>query len=65
MTAQKTFNKTQIKSMISGYTNKNMSLAALASKFGTSISTVRRVLTQNGVTIRPRGRIAGVSPAKA
>ena len=44
-----------VRSMVSKY-NKGAGLVALAEEFGISLPVVRRVLAENGVTIRGRGR---------
>lgn len=49
------FRKSQVDSMVKKY-NAGAGLAALAEKYEVSLGVVRRVLTENGVTIRGRGR---------
>ena len=56
MPAMITLNKTKTKKMTSQYIRKGMSLQSIANEWGFSIATVRRLLTDAGVTIRPRGR---------
>jgi len=51
-------NKTETKRLIKQYTKQRMGLVALAEEWGYSVPTIRRLLVDAGVTIRPRGRPA-------
>jgi len=50
----------QVRSIVSKY-NKNVGLVALATEFGHSVPVIRRVLEENDVTIRGRGRPVAVA----
>jgi len=51
-------NKKTVRTIVSGYNRKRrpLGLAALAEKVGVSIPVVRRILVDEGVTVRGRGR---------
>lgn len=50
-----TLNANQTKSLVSKY-NKGAGLVALVGEFEVSLPVIRRVLVENGVKIRKRGR---------
>lgn len=55
MPAAYEFTSSQVNSMIRRYNNGEV-MQALAEHYGVSIPVVRRILAENNVTIRPRGR---------
>lgn len=50
------FTKSEVKQIVRLYTKKKLSLGAVADTMAVSTPTIRRILTDNKVTIRPRGR---------
>lgn len=59
MAAQYEFTNAQVRSIVNGYTKKNQGLATLAEEWQVSISVIRRLLEEQGVTLRGRGRPVG------
>lgn len=55
MTALIEFDRTNTAYVIREYT-KGFSMTVIAEEFGVSVTTIRRVLLDADVTIRPRGR---------
>lgn len=54
----------KIRRLVDGYENGFKSMGILAKVFGTTQASVRAALVANGVKIRGRGRVKGVSPAR-
>jgi hypothetical protein len=54
---------TKVAKLVDGYT-AGKSMGILAAIFGTTQASVRKALVANGVKIRGRGRVKGVSPAR-
>jgi lambda repressor-like predicted transcriptional regulator len=56
MPAKITFNDDEITYIIDAYVDAGWTLADLAEEFGVSGNTIRTVLIENDIEIRPRGR---------
>ena len=56
-----------VRSIVGGYTRKRqpLGLVALAEQINVSIPVIRRVLVENGVAVRGRGRPVARKAAKA
>lgn len=52
------FEASDLKQLVKEY-NSGETLASLSENWGYALSTIRRLLIQGGVTIRPRGRRKG------
>lgn len=50
------FTATETKKIVNLYTKKRQTLNTIAATFGVGYTTIRRVLTENGITIRKPGR---------
>lgn len=64
MSARKEFTKKQLSKILSAY-KKGATLRALASEAECSVTTMRTLLIDNGVTMRPRGKVAAPAAKKA
>lgn len=64
VSARKNYTKKDVTKMVSAY-KKGSTLAQLGDEYGASITTIRTLLLAQGVTMRPRGKVAAAKPKPA